>query len=178
MRQEGELPAPAQTARFRQIVDRCGRPEVHLPLVLPRRDRILRGLERQGRVMTVRQLPRGADFGIVGVYPSHGVQFLIFGRSLRAFAGKRIVGIDYSLLKSSGPQRRSKAPSGRTPPPSTAARPRERPPKPLRRGRVPLPTQAEVREELQRILRLLPAGDYAIIRQRLTNLSVRLETAR
>lgn len=89
-----------KTARFSVVLARCGQPAVHLTLVAPQKDPALRKLERETRVMTIHRAPRGtgADYGIVGIEPDPGIQLLVFPRSLRRFAGKRIVGINYDLL--------------------------------------------------------------------------------
>lgn len=97
------MPFPSRTARFKQVVERCGRPEVHLSLVAPGRDGALQGLQKKGRVMTVWQgghHGKKTDYGVVGLFAEPRVQFLVFARSLRAFTGRRIVGIDYALLAS------------------------------------------------------------------------------
>jgi hypothetical protein len=93
---------PLKTARFSVALAKCGRPAVHLTLVAPQKDPALRRLERESRVMTIHRARRGAgaDYGVVGLEPAPGVQLLVFPRSLRRFAGKRIVGIDYDLLAS------------------------------------------------------------------------------
>ncbi|HWA28768.1 MAG TPA: hypothetical protein VG734_24165 [Lacunisphaera sp.] len=185
------VPFPAGTARFKQVVKRCGRPEVHLMLVEPTKDRALQELKRRNRVMTVRPARRGtgADYGVVGVFPERGVQFLVFGRSLLAFAGKRIVGIDYSVL--------NEAPSGkaRASAPARAAmpkRPSKAPPsegkaataeksKPARSAGpttpkpVLPPTEIEVKGELRGIERLLRRGRLADARERVEELLGRMK---
>jgi hypothetical protein len=52
------------------------------------------------RVLTVHRRLRGAkkDFGVVGLEPARNAQFLVFPKSLRSFADRRVVGIDYDLL--------------------------------------------------------------------------------
>ena len=84
---------PLKTARFSLALAKCGRPSVHLTLVAPDKDPALRKLQRETRVMTIHRRHRGAgaDYGTVGVDPERGAQLLVFPRSLRRFAGKRIV---------------------------------------------------------------------------------------
>src|SRR4051794_22542152 len=91
---------PAKTARFSEVVARSGKPEVHLTWTEPTSDRVLQSALKQSRVLTVHQQTRGSkkDFGVVGLEPAPGTQFLIFPRSLRRFAGRRVVGINYELL--------------------------------------------------------------------------------
>jgi hypothetical protein len=94
------IPFPTQTARFSVVVARCGAPAVHLTLVPLQKDAELQRLDRQTRVLTVRQAHRGAgtDYGVVGLFAESGAQLLVFPKSLRRFAGRRIVGINYDLL--------------------------------------------------------------------------------
>jgi len=55
---------------------------------------------RENRVMTITLPTVGTkkDFGVVGFEREKNAAFLIFPNSLKKFAGKRIVGIKYSLL--------------------------------------------------------------------------------
>lgn len=98
MKQRPEV--PLKTARFSVVVAKCGRPAVHLTLVAPAKDPAVRRLEGQGRIMTILPAHRGAgtDYGLVGIHVAPGAQLLIFPRSVRRFAGKRVVGINYDLL--------------------------------------------------------------------------------
>jgi len=82
------------------MVKRCGRPTVHLTMMSPQRDQALQCQVRQERVLTIFPASRGhgTDYGVVGLLKGRGVQLLVFPKSLRRFQGKRIVGIDYSLL--------------------------------------------------------------------------------
>ena len=47
--------------------------------------------------MTILTSPSGTDFGIVGLKESKEARYLIFSKSLKRFAGNRIVGIDWAL---------------------------------------------------------------------------------
>lgn len=173
------IPFPARPVRFRQVVARCGRPDVHLALVAPARDRILQDLQRRNRVLTIRPHHRGtgADYGVVGLFPARGAQFLVFDRSLQAFAGRRVVGIDYSLLENAGGAAGKARAAGRGTKAPQASRPRVRP----RRQVAPAPGEApsppgptEVRRELRRILRLLEGREVAPARIRLDRLMRRM----
>jgi hypothetical protein len=88
------------TARFTAVVGQCGRPTVHLTLRNPARDPELQKLERQARVMTLHHAGHagGADHGSIGIETGPNLQLLVFPRSLRRFARRRIVGIRYDLL--------------------------------------------------------------------------------
>ena len=89
-----------KTARFSEMVARSGRPEIHLSWTEPTADRTLQAANKQSRVLTVHQKVRGAqkDFGVVGIEPGRDVQFLVFPKSLRRYAGRHVVGIRYDLL--------------------------------------------------------------------------------
>ena len=88
-----------KTARFADVVKKCGKPESHLILLDPSKDRELQQAIKAKRVMTVFQDTVGtkADRGIVGFEAGSARQFLIFPKSLRDFAGRQIVGIKYDL---------------------------------------------------------------------------------
>ncbi len=90
-----------KTARFASIVEKIGRPEVYLALIDPAHDRALQAAEKANRVMTVAQESVGqkADRGKIGFEAGPHRQFLIFPKSLKAFAGQTVVGIKYELLE-------------------------------------------------------------------------------
>ncbi|HEX2860769.1 MAG TPA: hypothetical protein VHN79_03985 [Lacunisphaera sp.] len=89
-----------KTARFKQVVAKCGRPEVHLSFSRPAKDEVLQKAAAANRLLTVQQESRGGkkDHGAVGLHPGKSVQYLLFPKSLRAYLGRNIVGIDYALL--------------------------------------------------------------------------------
>lgn len=89
-----------QTARFSQVVQRCGEPVPHLVLLAPDKDPELNRAVKTKRLLTVFQNNVGtkADHGVVGFEPGRNRQFLIFPKSLSTFVGKRIVGIKYDLV--------------------------------------------------------------------------------
>lgn len=89
-----------KTVRFSQLVEKCGRPETHLVLVEPTKDRGLQAAVKVQRVLTVTQVTVGTktDRGEVGFHPGANRQFLIFPKTLRSFAGRTVVGIKYDLL--------------------------------------------------------------------------------
>ena len=49
--------------------------------------------------MTILKSPIGTDFGIVGFKENKEARYLIFPKSLKRFADKRIVGIDWTLVR-------------------------------------------------------------------------------
>ncbi|MEN3371220.1 MAG: hypothetical protein V7609_3363 [Verrucomicrobiota bacterium] len=90
-----------KTARFREVVEKCGRPEVHTLWVKPAADRHFQMLIRNNRVMTIRPSESGTDFGVVGFQKQKkAARYLAFPKSLKRFEGKRIIGIDWALVQS------------------------------------------------------------------------------
>jgi hypothetical protein len=87
-----------KTARFTQVVEGCGKPQVYTLWQKPSSDRHLQSQLKNNRVMTIVKSPSGTDFGIVGLKESKESRYLIFPKSLKRFAGKRIVGIDWTLV--------------------------------------------------------------------------------
>lgn len=101
-RQRGERYLGMKTARFANVVAKCGPPEIYLALMEPAKDRTLQTAVKAQRVMTVLQDAVGTktDRGEVGFTPGRARQFLVFPKSLRVFAGRTVVGIKYDLLGS------------------------------------------------------------------------------
>lgn len=103
-----------KTARFSEVVKQCGQPETHLVLMDPAKDKTLQARVKAQRVLTVTQATVGAktDYGEVGFKEGGTRQYFIFPKSLRHFAGRRIVGIKYDLLslKELPPGKRAAAP--------------------------------------------------------------------
>ena len=87
-----------KTARFSQITEGCGKPEVYTLWQKPSADRHLQSQIKNNRVMTVLKSESGTDFGIVGFKESKEARYLIFPKSLKRFAEKRIIGIDWALV--------------------------------------------------------------------------------
>jgi hypothetical protein len=117
---------PVKTVRFAQVVQRSGRPHAHSLWVTPDKDPELVRARKADRVMTVESSARGkADVGIIGFDVPHqkGSQLLIFPRSLKPFAGARIVGIKFDQIEQPGPlegaRRESPKPRARKSRPST-----------------------------------------------------------
>ena len=88
------------SVRFADVVKTSGRPRAYLLWADPRRDRAFQEDLKGQRIMTIHQTLRGGkkDFGTVGYEPGRATQLLAFPRSLRPFAGKRIIAIRYDLL--------------------------------------------------------------------------------
>jgi hypothetical protein len=87
------------TVRFAKVIEACGKPDIHLLLIDPAKDKTLQAAIKSDRVMTIYQQSGETDHGIVGFEQGRSRQFLVFSKSLKAFAGQRIVGIKYDLLE-------------------------------------------------------------------------------
>ncbi|MGA7273604.1 MAG: hypothetical protein WBX14_02055 [Candidatus Udaeobacter sp.] len=88
-----------KTARFSQVVEKCGKPQVYTLWQKPAADRHLQAQIKKNRVMTILKSESGTDFGIVGFKGKKGATHLVFLKSLKSFADKRIVGIDWSVVR-------------------------------------------------------------------------------
>ena len=88
-----------KTARFAQVVEKLGQPEVYTLWQKPAQDRHLQSEIKNNRVMTIQKSDTGSEFGIVGFKEHKGASYLIFPKSLKRFENKRIVGINWDLVK-------------------------------------------------------------------------------
>jgi hypothetical protein len=88
-----------KTARFSQVIENCGKPQVYTLWQKPSADRHLKAQIKKNRVMTILKSESGTDFGIVGLKESKEARYLIFPKSLTRFAGKRIIGIDWAFVR-------------------------------------------------------------------------------
>jgi hypothetical protein len=88
-----------KTKRFADVVATAGRPEVHTLWQKPRQDRHLQSEIKNNRVMTIQKSEAGSEFGMVGFKEKKGASYLIFPKSLKRFENKRIVGINWDLVK-------------------------------------------------------------------------------
>ena len=88
-----------KTSRFREVLEKSGRPEVYTLWQKPQADRHFQSLLKNNRVMTIRPNDAGTDFGMVGFHKGKGARYLGFPKSLKRFEGERIVGIDWGLVQ-------------------------------------------------------------------------------
>lgn len=88
-----------KTARFTDVVAKCGAPEVYTLWEKPATDRHFGSLLRNHRVMTIQQSDTGTDFGFVGWTERQRGTYLAFPKSLKRFEEKRIVGVKWDLVK-------------------------------------------------------------------------------
>ena len=87
-----------KTVRFVQVIEKCGEPEVYTLWQRPGADRHFQSQIKNNRVMTIQKSGSGTEFGIVGFKERKGATYLVFPRSLKRFAEKRIVGINWALV--------------------------------------------------------------------------------
>ena len=85
-----------KTARFSKVVEKCGEPEVYTLWQNPAADRHFQSRIKNNRVMTVQKSDSGTDFGIVGFNDRKGATYLVFPKSLKRFADKRIIGVNWA----------------------------------------------------------------------------------
>ena len=89
-----------KNARFAQVVEKAGKPEVYTLWQKPAQDRHLQSEIKNNRVLTIQRSDTGSEFGIVGFKEQKGgASYLIFPKSLKRFENKRIVGINWDLIK-------------------------------------------------------------------------------
>ncbi len=87
-----------KTIRFSQIVEECGQPNVYTLWEKPAVDQRFRAQLKNNPVMTVQKSESGTDFGIIGFKERKGARYLVFPKSLKQFADKRVIGIDWTLV--------------------------------------------------------------------------------
>ena len=88
-----------KTVRFSQIVKECGQPNVYTLWEKPAADRRFQAQLKNNRVMTIQKSESGTDFGIIGFKERKGARYLVFPKSLKQFADKRVIGIDWTLVR-------------------------------------------------------------------------------
>jgi hypothetical protein len=88
-----------KTARFAQVIEECGKPQAYTLWQKPSTDRHLQAELKKNRVMTILKTESGTDFGIAGFKESKGATYLVFSKSLKQFVDKRVVGIDWTLVR-------------------------------------------------------------------------------
>jgi hypothetical protein len=88
-----------KTARFAEVMENCERPEVYTLWQKPAQDRHLQSMIKNHRVMTIQKSDAGTQFGLVGFKEAKNASYLVFPKSLKRFEGKRIVGINWDLVR-------------------------------------------------------------------------------
>lgn len=88
-----------KTARFAQVIEKSGKPQVYTLWQKPSSDRHLQSQLKNYRVMTILKSETGRDFGIVGLKENKDARYLVFPKSLKRFADNRIVGVAWELVR-------------------------------------------------------------------------------
>ena len=88
-----------KTARFSEVIENCGKPHIYTLWQKPSADRHLQAQIKKNRAMTILKSESETDFGIVAFKESREARYLIFPKSLQPFAEKRIIGIDWALVR-------------------------------------------------------------------------------
>jgi hypothetical protein len=115
-----------KTVRFSEVVKSSGKPDTHLLLIAPSKDKTLQAAIKSNRVMTVYQESGStkSDYGTIGFVEGSSRQFLVFPQTLKPFADRRVIGIKYDLLESmpvSKGETKTKIGQASKPAPDTAA---------------------------------------------------------
>ena len=87
-----------KTIRFSQIVEESGQPNIYTLWQKPAADRRFQAQLKSNRVMTVQRSESGTDFALVGFKERKGATYLVFSKSLKSFADKRVIGINWTLI--------------------------------------------------------------------------------
>ena len=135
---ESRQPARVKQVRFASLVEAAGRPTVYTPWQDPKQDPAFRAALRRNRVVTIDRVNVGAkkDAAEVGFFERDNALYLLFPKSLAAFRGKRIVGLNYDLLEQAPASARPR--TIHAPKPAKIARVRSTLQKPLPRTSSPL----------------------------------------
>ncbi|MFL6513626.1 MAG: hypothetical protein ACJ8M1_01230 [Chthoniobacterales bacterium] len=88
-----------KTVRFADVVDKAGKPEAYTLWQKPAADRHFQSALKNNRVMTIQQTATGTEFGFAGFKQSKTGSYLLFPKSLKRYADKRIVGVKWDLVK-------------------------------------------------------------------------------
>jgi hypothetical protein len=88
-----------KTKRFADVVEAAGKPEVYTLWQKPKDDRHLQSEIKNNRVMTILPTEAGREFGMVGFKQQKGARYLVFPKGLKRFEDRRIVGINWDLVK-------------------------------------------------------------------------------
>jgi len=88
-----------KTKRFADVVAEAGKPEPYTLWQKPAQDRHLQAEIKNNRVVTILKTEAGSEFGMVGFKEQKGASYLVFPKSLSRFEDRRIVGINWDLVK-------------------------------------------------------------------------------
>jgi hypothetical protein len=88
-----------KTVRFSHVIEKCGKAQVYTLWQKPSTDRHLQAQLKNNRVMTILKTESGTDFGITGFKERKGATYLVFPKSLKQFTDRRVIGIDWKLVR-------------------------------------------------------------------------------
>ncbi|HJX98826.1 MAG TPA: hypothetical protein VJ281_08115 [Chthoniobacterales bacterium] len=88
-----------KTKRFADVIEAAGKPEPYTLWLKPAQDRHLQSEIKNNRVMTVLTTDGGSEFGMVGFKQQKDARYLVFPKGLKRFENRRIVGINWDLVK-------------------------------------------------------------------------------
>jgi len=88
-----------KTVRFAEVVEKADRPETYILWQKPTADKNLQSQIKGNRMMTIQRSESGTEFGIVGFKQAKGATYVVFPKSLKRFENRRVVGINWDLLR-------------------------------------------------------------------------------
>jgi hypothetical protein len=88
-----------KTKRFADVIDSAGKPEPYTLWQKPAQDQHLQSEIKNNRVMTILKTEASREFGMVGFKAQKGASYLIFPKALKRFENRRIVGINWDLIR-------------------------------------------------------------------------------
>lgn len=100
-----------KSVRFSKVVEKCGKPEVYL--LMSETDPDFHKAVEAGKIMSLSDESHGSgsEYGTVGYDKKRHGQLLLFPKSLKSFAGAKIIGIKYDLLEEEQSEEKEVAPS-------------------------------------------------------------------
>src|SRR4051812_42873594 len=92
--------ARPKAVHFSAVVEACGRPEPVTLWTEPAKDKRFMAAVRENRIMTVETENVGTrkDSGMIGFIKERNASYFLFPKSLDAFKGKAVNGINYDLV--------------------------------------------------------------------------------
>ena len=88
-----------KTKRFADVVEAAGKPEPYTLWQKPAQDRHLQSEIKNNRMMTILKTEAGGEFGMAGFKEKKGAHYLVFPKSLNRLENRRIIGINWDLVK-------------------------------------------------------------------------------
>ena len=88
-----------KTKRFADVIEAAGKPAPYTLWLIPAQDRHLQSEIKNNRVMTILASETGSEFGMVGFKQQKDARYLVFPKGLKRFENRRIVGVNWDLVK-------------------------------------------------------------------------------